>query len=239
MTLYDDAAYPVRPDLAAAHAAQLEKLGAPGTWGTGAQRLAIAAEARQADYDAGVLEQPAEGGAALKFELPDVARRVVRQLAVSPKDVDQASYDDALSGGLSDAEYVEIVGVVARVTNFDVFARGIGVALRPLPAAQPGEPSRERPDAAVVELAWAPTIPNGPDGGELGAELYGGKPKPYILRALSLVPDELRAHIELEGLQYTRLDRIFEFDYQHHEGLTRPQVEVVAGRVSAINECFY
>jgi AhpD family alkylhydroperoxidase len=29
------------------------------------------------------------------------------------------------------------------------------------------------------------------------------------------------------------------FDYNHHEGLTRPQVEVVAGRVSAINDCFY
>ncbi len=239
MTLYDDSAYPVRPDLAAAHASQLEKLGAPGTWGTGAQRLAITAEARQAGYDAGVLEEPAEGGAAPEFELPEVARRVVRRLAVSPKDVDQASYEEALSGGLSDAEYVEIVGVVARVTNFDVFARGIGVDLHPLPAAQPGEPTRQRPGAAVVELAWVPTIPNGPDGGELAAELYGGKPKPYILRALSLVPDELRAHIELEGIQYTELSRVFDYGNQHHEGLTRPQVEVVAGRVSAINECFY
>jgi len=239
MTLYEDSAYPVRPDLAAAHASQLDKLGAPGTWGTGAQRLAIAAEARQAGYEAGVLEEPADGGAAAEIELPEVARRVVRRLAVSPKDVDQASYDEALNGGLSDAEYVEIVGVVSRITDMDVFARGIGVALRPLPAAQPGEPSRERPAEAVTELAWAPTIPNGPEGGDLGAALYGGKPKPYILRALSLVPDELRAHIEMEGIQYTQLDRIFEFDYQHHEGLTRPQVEVVAGRVSALNECFF
>ena len=239
MTLYDDSVYPVRPDLAAAHASQLEKLGAPGTWGTGAQRLAIAAEARQAGYDARVLEEPADVGAAPEIELPDVARRVVRQLAVSPADVDQASYEAALSGGLSDAEYVEIVGVVSRVTDMDVFARGIGVALRPLPAAQPGEPLRERPATAVVEMAWVPTIPNGPEGGELGAELYGGKPMPYILRGLSLVPDELRAHIELEGIQYTQLGRIFEYDYQHHEGLTRPQVEIVAGRVSALNECFY
>jgi hypothetical protein len=239
MALYEDSAYPVRPDLDAAHASQLEKLGAPGTWGTGAQRLAIAAEARQAGYDAGVLEEPADSGPAAEIELPEVARRVVRKLAVAPKDVDQASYEAALSGGLSDAEYVEIVGVVSRVTDMDVFARGIGVALRPLPAAQPGEPSRERPAAAVVELAWVPTIPNGPDGGELAKELYGGKPKPYILRSLSLVPDELRAHIELEGIQYTELGRVFEYDNQHHEGLTRPQVEIVAGRVSALNECFY
>ena len=239
MTLYEDSAYPVRPDLAAAHASQLDKMGAPGTWGTGAQRLAIAAEARQAGCDAGVLEAPADGGGAVEFALPEAARRVVRRLAVSPKDVDRASYDEALSGGLSDAEYVEIVGVVARITDIDVFARGIGVALPPLPAPRAGAPSRERPAEAVPELAWVPTIPNGPEGGELGAALYGGKPKPYILRALSLVPDELRAHIELEGIQYTQLDRIFEFDYQHHEGLTRPQVEVVAGRISALNECFF
>ena len=201
MSLYADSAYSIRPDLATAHASQLEKLSAPGTWGTGAQRLAVAAEAREAGYDAGVLEEPANGGAVAEVKLPEMARRVVRRLAVSPGDVNQAFYEEALNGGLSDAEYVEIVGVVARITNFDIFARGIGVALRPLPAAQPGEPSRNRPAAAVVELAWVPTIPNGPDGGELAAELYGGKPKPYILRGLSLVPDELRAHIELEGIQ--------------------------------------
>ena len=239
MSLYADSTYPVRPNLAAAHASQLDKLGAPGTWETGAQRLAIAAAARKAGYEAGVLEAPADGDASSDLVLPEFVRRIVEQLAVSPKDVDQAFYDQALADGLSDAEYVEIVGVVSRITDMDVFARGIGVALRPLPAAQPGEPSRERPAEAVPELAWAPTIPNGPDGGELGAELYGGKPKAYILRALSLVPDELRAHVELEGLQYTQLDRIFEFDFQYHEGLTRPQVEVVAGRVSALNECFF
>lgn len=239
MSHYADSAYPVRADLDAVHGSQLEKLGAPGTWGTGAQRLAIAAAARKAGYEAGVLEEPADGGASPDLVLPEFVRRIVERLAVSPKDVDQAFYDQALADGLSDAEYVEIVGVVSRITDMDVFARGIGVALRPLPAAQPGEPSRERPAEAVPELAWAPTIPNGPEGGDLGAALYGGKPKPYILRALSLVPDELRAHIELEGLQYTQLSRIFEFDYQHHEGLTRPQVEVVAGRVSAINECFF
>ena len=84
-----------------------------------------------------------------------------------------------------------------------------------------------------------PTVPNPPDGGETADDLYGGQPKPYIMRSLSLVPDEFRAHIGLEQIQYTRLDRIIDYAYQHHEGLTRPQTEVVAGRVSALNECFY
>jgi hypothetical protein len=239
MNFYADSAYPVRADLAEIHGSQLEKLGAPGTWGTGAQRLAVAAAARDACYEAGILEPPEDEGAAIDLELPEVVRRVAQQVAATPKDVDQAFYQAALADGLSDAEYTEIVGVVSRLSSFDVFARSIGVTLQPLPEPQPGTPSRERPAAAVIEQAWVPTVPNPPEGGETADALYGGKPKPYIMRALTLVPDEFRAHIALEQIQYTRLDRIMDYAYQHHEGLTRPQTEVVAGRVSALNECFY
>ena len=239
MSIYANSAFPVRQDLAAIHEQQLNELGRPGTWGTGAQRLAIAAEARKAGIEAGVLEEPEDGGAASEIELPQVVRTVVRRLALSPKDIDEAFYNDARSGGLSDTEYVEIVGLVSRVTDMDIFARGIGVALRPLPQPQPGEPSRERPEAAIQELAWVPTIPNPPDGGEAADELYGGHSRPYIIRGMSLVPDELRKHVELEEVQYLPIRHILERNYKHHDGLTRSQVEVVAGRVSALNECFF
>ena len=239
MSLYADAAFPVREDLAAEHAAQLDGLGAPGTWGTGAQRHAVAAAARAACYGAGILERPADEGAGPEIELPEPARRVAERVAAAAPDVDQAFYEAALAAGLSDAEYTEIVGVVSRLSSLDVFARGIGVALHPLPKPQSGEPTRERPAAAVIEQAWVPTIPNPPEGGTAAEEHYGGKPKPYIFRSLSLVPAEMRAHIALEEIQYTDLSRIMDYTYQHHEGLTRPQTEVVAGRVSALNECFY
>ncbi|NKB50179.1 MAG: hypothetical protein GKS02_12555 [Alphaproteobacteria bacterium] len=239
MSFYADSHYPVRDDLAAVHASQMGQLGAPGTWGTGPQRLTIAAAARKAGIDAGLLEDAADGDTPDTSELPGIALRVVERLAVSPKDVDLAFYEAALKGGLTDAEFTEIVGLVARATNFDIFARGIGVPLRPLPSALPGEPTRERPGVAVTELAWVPTIPNPPEGGDEAIALYGPKPKPYIIRALSLVPAELRAHLELEQVQYLPLNRILEYDFQHHEGLTRAQAEIVAGRVSALNECFY
>lgn len=238
MTLYADSAYPVHADISAVHGAQLERLGAPGTWGTGAQRLALAAEARRASYAAGLLEEPTDSELP-ELDLPEVARRVVQQLAVSPKDIEENFYIEALNDGLSDAEYVEIVGVVARFTNIDIFARGIGVSLQPLLGVLPGQPTRERPAVAVRELAWVPTIPNVPEGGPVAEELYGGQFKPYIIRALSLVPEELRLHLALEQVQYLPLNRVLEYGYQHHEGLTRPQVEIVAGRVSALNECFY
>ncbi len=238
MTLYEDSDFPVSVDLEAVHAEQLTQLGAPGTWGTGRQRLAVAAETRRAGIDAGLLEAPGDDDLP-ETALPEVALRVVRRVAVAPAEVDQEFYNDAVADGLSDAEYVEMVTLVSRVVSLDIFARGIGVDLRPLPAAQPGQPTRERPAEAVPELAWVPTIPNGLAGGATGQALFGGKPKPYIMRGPSLVPEETRAHMALEAVQYMPLDRVLQFDYQHHEGLTRPQAEIVAGRVSAINECFY
>lgn len=238
MTLYDDSEYPVRDDLEAAHVAQFRRFGEAGTWGTGAQRLAVVATARQACVDAGVLEVPDDGGPEPDVELPKVVQDIIRQVAVTPKDIDQDFYHAAIGSGLGDAEYTEIVGLVSFITNLDVFARGIGVPLRPLPEAQPGEPSRERPQEAVLEKAFVPTIPNAPEGGERAKELFGPF-KPYIMRAMSLVVDEYHDHVALEQAQYLPLTEALNFAYQHHDGLTRPQAEVVAGRVSALNDCFY
>lgn len=239
VSLYADSNYPVRDEIVAVHARQLSGIVSPGTWGTGAQRRAVAAQARLAGYEAGVLEPPSGGPEEPDIELSAATRRVVHTIAAAVPDLDQAFCEQALADGLDDVEYVELVGVVARIVDLDVFARGIGVSPRSLPQAEPGDPARERPDSAVVEQAWVPTIPNGSDGGTIGAALYQGHPMPYIVRALSLVPAELRAHLELEIAHYTRLDKLFDYDYQHHEGLTRPQAEVVAGRVSALNDCFY
>ena len=239
MTLYADSHYKVREDLDAVHAGQLDQLADPGTWGTGAQRLAVAREVRRACYDAGTQEEPEDAGPASDVDLPEPVCATVRKLAVTPGDFDEDSYREARDGGLSDEEYVEVVGIVSRLTDMDVFARGIGVPLRPLPAARGGRPSRVRPRVAKKEMAWVPTVPNLPEGGEEAAEIYGEDYRPYIIRSLSLVPDEMRRHLELEEVQYLPMKNVFVADYRHHEGFTRAQVELIAGRVSALNECFY
>ena len=238
-SIYTDAPYEVRQDLVEIHAAQLENLALPGTWGTGAQRLAVAGTARHAGIDAGILEASDQHQAMPDVALPDTVKTFIRQLAVTPKDVDEAACDDARSDGLSDEEYVEIVGIVSRMVNIDIFARGIGAQLPPLPSPRAGQPTRIRPASAVHEHAIVPTVPNAPEGGDDAQELYGGKWQPYIMRALSLVPGELRDHLELEEVQYMPMSKVMVPDHQHHVGVTRAQAEVVAGRVSAINECFF
>jgi len=239
MSFYQDSHFAVDENLSLVHEKQFAQLAEPGVWGTGAQRLSIAQETRQSCFEEGLLEKPDHDQSSQHSKLPDVARNLIKKLATSPKDFLEDSYTAAINGGLSDEEYVEIVGIVSRVTNMDIFARGIGVDLRRLPAPKEGEPSRNRPPEAKKQHAWVPTIPRHPEGGDIAEELFGPGPKGYIIRALSLVPEETRMHRELENIQYLPVKNIMIPDYQHHEGLTRAQSETVAGRVSAFNECFF
>jgi hypothetical protein len=239
MSLYADSDYPVRDEITAAHTEQIARLGEAGTWGTGAQRRAVAVETRKACYDAGILEPSASEDLETDVDLPEGVRDAIRVLAADCKEFDQSHYQLARDAGLSDEEYTEVMAIVSFVADLDVFARGIGVDPRPIPAAQPGNPTRERPVEAVPEQAFVPTVPVGEAGGASAEAMYHGKPFPYIMRALSLVPAEFAAHLSLEGAQYMPLPKVLEPDFQNHEGLIRPQVEVIAGRVSALNDCFY
>jgi len=242
MSLYEDARYSVRDDLEQVHRDELNSLAGPGTWWTGAQRAALVEEARSARCDAGL--QEADGGSRAEkqdadADLPDAARAVARQVAASPKDIDRAFFDTAVADGISDAEYVEIVGVAARAVTLDLFARGLGVPPRELPGSSGGAPSGRRPASAIVEGSWPATIPNGRRGGQDGEDLYHGEQMANIMRALSLVPPEAQSIIDLGKVQYLPLDKFLDFDFTHDPAISRAQVELVAGRVSAINECFY
>ena len=61
----------------------------------------------------------------------------------------------------------------------------------------------------------------------------------YRTQLKDLEKEANKKHMELEKAQYQRLGNIMNFDLRHHKGLSRAQVEVVAGKVSALNECFY
>ena len=157
----------------------------------------------------------------------------------SQRELDAMVAKAAKRAGLTDEAYVEIVSIVSTVMGIDSFCDALGMPLIPLPAAQPGEPSRYRPAEAKDEGAWVATIPS--DGtGENEAALYGeGKhpPKfvPNVFRAMSLVPDAVRNLRELLSAYYVKDVG----NLSLHNSLDRRQIELVAARVSSINECFY
>jgi len=138
--------------------------------------------------------------------------------------------------GVSDAHYVELLSVVVSIRSIDGFHRAMGLSPEPLPEPRSGEPARRRPAAAASGEAWVPMLPSGrPKGDE--ADLWPG-PTAYVIRALSLVPEAVRWLKELSAAQYLSQEAMTDFT-RGRGPLSRAQTELIAGRVSSINECFY
>lgn len=233
--MYEHIGVAVRDDIEVSHREIWVALGLPGTWWTSAQRIGIAREARRARADRGLAPIPTEP---VEPTLPSTAVEVARRIGGDPASLD-AGWFGSVVNRISDVEYVELAGVVVQTVSVDVFCRALGIPLHAYPEPGPGEPSCERPASAVEEEAWVPTIPSGDAGGELGRSLYGGQTMPNVIRALSLVPDDARLALRQCEAQYLEIPQVMDPGYEPKRGLTRAQIELVAGRVSAINECFY
>ena len=244
---YAAAPVAVRDDLAAAHAQAWTALAAPGTWWTGAERVAIAAETRAArDCKLCLARKQALSPAAVAgahdrcTTLPEAVVEVAHRIASDPARLSRRWLEDVTANGISDAHYVEALAVIVRTVSIDSFCRGIGLAPHALPEAQPGEPARHRPAGAKGGEAWVPLVAvsdaTGPE-----ADLYGGARRaPNVVRALSLVPDEVRLLRALAPSHYVPFERVPDPTYTPPgRSLSRAQMELIAARVSVLNECFY
>ena len=235
---------PVRADLLAAQDHFLEHVRSPGTWWTGAERSAIAAESRAAD-DCGLCRErkaalspngvsgPHEAVAVLSPEIVDVIHRV----RTDPGRLSKAWFESVMAQGLAEGPYVELISVTTLAAGQDYVARALGSPPLTLRSARTGEPSRYRPTGAKLETAWVPMIPAQEVAGA-EADLYDDGMVPNIERALSLVPDEVRALRKIAEPHYMGFAQIAD-PTTRLPHLDRLQMELVAARVSALNECFY
>lgn len=241
---YRVAPVPVRDDFAATHSRFWKRLSSPGAWWTGTERVAIAADVRHAwQCTLCQARQEALTPAAIQGHhdhlgtLPEAAVDVIHRVVTDPGRLSRQWCQDVLASGLSAEQYVEIIGTLVAIVSIDSFCRGIGVPLHPLPEPLAGAPSHYRPPGAVQEQAWVPMIPVGGDTGR-EADLYDGLPVGNVIRALSLVPDEVRTLQDLSTAHYLPTKQVR--DPSASAGaLSRVQVELIAGRVSALRKCFY
>ena len=243
---YASAPVPVRADLLEAHARIWKQLAQPGTWWTGAERVAIAAEVRKArqcqvckERKAALSPAVVQGKHDTEGVLPETVVEMVHRITTDPGRLSKQWYEQLLERGLQDTQYIETLGVLVRTVSIDSFCRGLGVAAHPLPSPVAGEPSRRRPPSAKLEQAWISMIPNGEAVGP-EADLYGERPAPNVLRALSLVPDEVRLCIHvLIPPQYLDPSNVPDPTSDAGRAINRAQMELLAARVSALNQCFY
>lgn len=240
---YEGSPYPVRADLAAAHARAWDRLARPGTWLDGLTRIRIATETRHATgcplcarRKAALSPYSIEGEHDGLDELPGNWIEMIHRIVSDPGRLTHRWYQQMLASGIADTEYVEIVSVIAHVTAIDTFSLGLGVPCQPLPAPFSGTPSRYRPAEARQNEAWAPNIAwdeHGPNE----ADYFAGPPA-NIRRALTLVPDEARSFFDLVSHQYLPGPAMRDFG-REYRAISHAQIELLAGRISAINQCTY
>jgi len=237
---------PVRQDLTDAHVLVLTRLAHAGQWWTGAERLAIAAEARTARGCPLCAErkeaispamvtgnhQRAEGMEDLLPEnIVDPVHFVINDSARMTPD----RLGDAIGGTITEAHLVEAIGIAFAVRSMDQTCRGLGTPFHALPAPVAGEPGRTLPAGLTTGEAFVAMLPGEqppPPNDDLRGDVTA-----CGLQALSAVPDAVRDLLTLAAAQYVPMD--IAFDMTKGRTMGREQMELLAGRVSAINDCFY
>jgi hypothetical protein len=209
----------VRADLADAHRRSLAHVAAPGARFTSARRLQIADAAIAAFLD----PDPAPPWVRPYGDLPlDVAHRLARHAAT----ITLEWYERVITEGMHPLEWVEVVGVVVSVLPPVAFARAIGEPLPMLPPPVDGEPTgHEAAELAPARLNFVPVA--------APADRTAS-----VVQALSALPDEWDNLWVLAEAQYMG-DRDMDDPLWNRGTLSRPQMELVAGRLSLVRECFF
>ncbi len=226
-------AYPpelgVRDDLLDAHRGAWSAIASPGTWWTGAERVAIANEARAArtcslceTRKAELMWASVDGEHDSVSDLPASAIEAVHRIITDSGRLSREWVESLYTADFNTARYVELVGVVVKLVTVDVFHRGIGAPQPNLPEAIDGAPSERTPSSATDLGAWVPMLP--------------GR-GPNVARALSLVPAEAKSVRPLAAAQYVPVARLMDVSWSRT--LSRSQVELLAAKVSMLHECFY
>lgn len=242
---YKNSPYQIRESLVEAHRDYWLALAQAGTWFTGPQRVAIAAEVRNA-LDCAFCQERKNAlspysvkgshlaGKTLAPRVIDTVHRIISDQSR----ITQAFVNDNTTHGLSEEEYVELVGVATTVFSIDEFNRALGLPLESLPEPVAGEPNRYRPKQAEHGTGFVAMLPrHGATGRE--SDLWPNGKTGNVVRALTLVPDALREWIAVATEQYLSIPGMSEYGDIPGRSLNRMQMELVAGRVSSINECFY
>ena len=240
---YDAAPVSIRSDLADAHRRVWRRMAAPGTWLTGRTRVAVAAETRNApnctlcrDRKEALSPYGVEGIHDHLSVLSAAAVEMIHRITTDPARLKRDWFQGLIDDGLPAEEYVEILGVICTTISVDTFAKALGMVPPALPEPTDGAPSKRRPDNATQGAAWVPWVaPEDAVGDDL--ETFGPEAS-NVRRALSLVPAEAHGFMELVAAQYLSADQMMDFDNEPR-AISRQQIELIAGRVSAINQCAY
>ena len=174
--------------------------------------------------------------------LPPAAVDAVHRIVNDATRLTNAWYErTALAEGMSDSRYVELVGTVVSVCEHrPLLRRHRRASPRSAGAGAGGtRAATARPPPPTTAGGWAPMVPFD-NSGTPEADLWAARRTGNVIRALSLAPDEVRTLNDLGGAHYIEHHLVRDPSAQKAGSrLSRVQIELVAGRVSVLNDCFY
>ena len=221
---YSGDGFAVRDDVASIHRTSWEKIARAGSHWTGPQRVEIARQARAARADRNVPPWRRDALPDAEGRLPDAAIEAARTIGADAHRIDRG-WAESMIEALGDAAYVELGSIAVTVSALDAFGEALGRGHEALPAPlEDGAPDGARLDAATDIGAYIPM-----------ADPFPG---PNVGRALSLVPEANTLFFSNVMTMYGGPNGSF-VDLKWDGPISRPQAELLAARVSALNECFY
>ena len=241
---FEGCGYRVRQDLVLSHQRAWESIASPGTWLTADRRVAVAAEIRNArtcphcrEIKQALSPNAVRGSHSTLGVLGSAEIELIHRAVCDSGRLSEKWSQSVLAAGLSEGEYVEIVGIIAMVSIMDTCTLALGLPDRPLPSPAAGEPTRYRPPGARKEAAWLPIV-EPQDTVESDGPMYPSPKAGYIYRGLSSVPQSMRDYWALANIHYLPGDVVYRFDTSIR-AISRPQTEILAARVSAMHQCAY
>jgi len=217
---YPASGFAVRTSIQQAHQNSWDLISKPGSFWTGEERVQVAEQARAARLQRAELpfnrDYPSSS-------LPDGALEVTRTIAADAKKINSKWAREQIAL-IESGPYIEIASIVVTVTAIDAFSEALGREHEVLPSPQPGEPSGEQNPSVADIGGYVPMM-----------EPWKG---PNVARALSLVPAANALFMSNVQEMYASNGGGFS-DMVWNGPLSRPQAELLAARVSSVNECFY
>lgn len=197
-----------------------------GAW-TGAQKVAMLEVARAAEPRP-LWDRRPDGvdhlstAPDLETGLSPLIVDTVERVAVEAGAIERP-WAEAVIDELGDVAYAELVAVVAIVVSTDRACGLLGRPVEPPPEPMDGAPTGERAETTAELGAYLP--------------IAAGFPGAHIAKSLSIAPTANLRRLGIVRALYSGT-RFGELRWDDG-ALDRPQVELVAARTSALNECFY
>ena len=214
------------------HRVALEEIAGPGTWLDGETRNQVLLESRHAsncilcqNRSKALSPYAIKGSHDSVSDLPAGYIEVIHRISHDSGRLTQ-SWFNQVTEDLSAEAYIEILGIVACGVIIDTFATGTG---QPLPAPQEhrnGAPTRVSNPNVIDKGAWLPILDVSLEPSDTGLPST-----PNIARAMGLVPSAIDLFFKVMRNHYRLVNLAFD--------LSRSQTEMLAARVSSLNQCFY